>query len=187
MLKIIDSKKYMKEIQQLYDTAFPEEERYLDFKSTVKQMEGSRAGLKYGELVAFGDGEEDMTFFVGFVMVLFCGDIVHLYYFAIDEKLRGRRYGEQALNLIKARYENKNIWLSVERPDEMAENQQQRLMRKKFYYRNGFQDTGINVEKNGCQLEMMSADGTIDFNTLRQLGELVDEMVINGKNGDAAE
>lgn len=182
MLKIVDSNRFMEEIKQLYDTAFPREERYLDFEPAIKQMEAEDSGTKRGELVAFGEENGKEKNFVGFVMALFCGNIAHLYYFAIDEKLRGRRYGEQALNLIKARYKDRNIWLSVEIPDEHADNQQQRLRRKQFYYRNGFKDTDVSGEKNGCQLQMMSTDGTIDFDTLLQLDKLIDKMITEGKN-----
>lgn len=181
MLKVVDSDSFMKEIKQLYDTAFPREERYLDFEPAVKQMEAANSGEKRGELVAFGEDTGETAGFVGFVMVLFCGNIAHLYYFAIHENLRGRKYGEQALNLIKERYKDRTIWLGVELPDENAENQQQRLRRKQFYYRNGFRDTDVSGEKNGCMLQMMSTDGMIDPDTLVRLDKMIDEMVAEGR------
>ncbi|MCI8668908.1 MAG: GNAT family N-acetyltransferase [Lachnospiraceae bacterium] len=181
MLKVVDSDSFMKEIKELYDTAFPREERYLDFEPTVKQMEAADFGKRRGELLAFGEDTGETAGFVGFVMVLFCGDIVHLYYFAIQEKLRGRKYGEQALNLIRERYRDRNIWLSVELPDENADNQQQRLRRKQFYYRNGFRDTDVSGEKNGCMLQMMSTDGTVDSDILIQLDKLINKMITEGR------
>ncbi len=181
MLKVVDAGGFLKEIKELYDTAFPREERYLDFEPAIKQIEASDSGGTRGELVAFGKDTGGKVIFVGFVMVLFCGNIVHLYYFAIHEKLRGQKYGEQALNLIRNRYKGRTIWLGVELPDENAENQQQRLRRKRFYYRNGFQDTGVSGEKNGCMLQMMSTDGTIDPDTLITLDGLINEMIAEGR------
>lgn len=181
MLKVVDADGFMKEIKELYDTAFPREERYLDFEPAIKQMEAADSGEKRGELVAFGEDSGETAGFVGFVMVLFCGDIVHIYYFAIHEKLRGRKYGEQALNLIRERYKGRSIWLGVELPDETADNQEQRLRQKRFYYRNGFQDTDVSGEKNGCMLQMMSTDGTIDPETLVRLNDLINEMIAEGR------
>ena len=178
MLTIVNKEKYMKEIEQLYDLAFPKEERYLDFKPTIKQLEKEK-----GEVIAFEDvGEHNI--FVGFAMMLLCKNIAYIYYFAIDKKMRGKKYGEEALTLIKKRYANSDILLGVEKPDKTAKNQEERLRRKKFYYNNGFIDTEVEVEKNGFILQMMSIDGDVNLKSLWHLGVMVDDMIINGRKGE---
>ena len=82
---------------------------------------------------------------VGLAITVLYQDMVLLDYFAIHRKFRGQNYGSDALRLLKERYQDRRLILEIELPDEAAPNQEERLRRKRFYLRNGMQETELRV------------------------------------------
>ena len=49
--------------------------------------------------------------------------------------------------------------LLIERPDEAAENQAQRLSRRKFYLKNGFDSANLFISGASGEMEILSCGG----------------------------
>ena len=122
----------MRWLRGLFESAFPPEERP-PFGALRR-----RAKENVDWLLIEADGER-----AGFFYVLAKGDLYYLLFFAVDEKTRGRGIGTGALLQVIKRYQDKRLFLSIERVDEEgAENAEERIRRKNFYLRNGFSETG---------------------------------------------
>lgn len=90
------------------------------------------------------------------------GQVVLLDYFAISPTQQGGGIGGQALALLKQKYPASPLLIEIERVDEQPtpKNQTQRLRRRAFYLRNGFESAGIFAKVFGVQMELMSLGGT---------------------------
>ncbi len=58
-------------------------------------------------------------------------------------------------------YTGKRVLLLIERLDDKAENSRQRIARRSFYLRNGFDGAGFCVEIGGCQMEVLRWGGPV--------------------------
>ncbi len=119
------------ELRRLYETAFPKEEQipYEDLKRLMTVMP-----------LDFKAWYEDDTF-IGFTMVYRRPERSWFWYFAVQDELRGRGYGEQILQQIKEMYSHQSLILDIESPTQDSPNKEQRIKRHAFYLRNGFKDT----------------------------------------------
>ena len=142
-------------IRQLYKEAFPAVERK-PFSLLVK-----RQRLKRVEILSIFSLQESRP--VGLAISAFFGDLVLLDYFAMDPTLRGRGMGGEALELLRQRYQGKRFFLEIEPPDPQAENSRQRVRRKEFYLRHGFQDAGLQAVVAGAALDSMTDHCSLTF------------------------
>jgi len=119
-------------LRHLYENAFPKEEQipYDDLKHLLDTMPI--------DFSAYYDGDV----FVGLTMVLNRDDFNWGWYFAVEESLRGRGYGQQILSALISQYANRPLVIDIESPlQQDCSNKEQRLRRYGFYKRNGFRDT----------------------------------------------
>ena len=91
-----DSKDF-KEIKHLYIAAFPKSER-VPLRDLLRHDGAS-------EFVAGYDGET----FCGFYSALTFGDITHILFLAIDERLRAHGYGSAMLDIVAAAHPHNRI------------------------------------------------------------------------------
>ncbi len=140
------------EIESLYLRSFPEKER-----RPFEDLIGADAG--YVETTALYD--KDLL--VGFACLIQAGDIAHIIYFAVEEALRGRGYGSEALREIAREKAGSRIMVDIERPDSRAGNSAQRERRKRFYLRNGYAETGIRYRWHREDYEILVSGGTLSF------------------------
>ncbi len=150
---IIADKKQLKKIKKLYKKAFPRCER-CPFRLLLNQRKNGT-----GELFALVDGKS----FTGFVIMAFHGDFALINYFAIEDALRGKGMGTDALELIKDKYRNKRLFLESELPDEHNPNNVQQLRRLAFYKRCGFRVVGNPVSVFNNRFLLMSCGEGISF------------------------
>ncbi len=87
--------------------------------------------------------------------------IVFVHYFAISESCRSGGYGSKVMDLIKVKHAGKKIVLNIEKLDKQTPNYQQRVKRKAFYQRNGFNSSGYIVQEPREELEMLIFGGCI--------------------------
>lgn len=119
-----------------------------------------RAGKKHKlDLFLLRDRDENL----GLTVTVPYGDLVLVYYLAVDPEKRGQGVGSQVMALWQTQYPGKRIVLEIERPEEGAENQSQRLRRKAFYLRNGLRETGLTVSVFGVPMEVLSLNGPVTF------------------------
>lgn len=109
-------------------------------------------------------------------------DLVYLFYFAIDEKQRGKGYGSRLLWKLQEQYKGKVIFLAREQLVESARNYEQRVKRREFYSKNGFVDLPYQLKEAREVYDVMSVGGTVsakDYDTLitNWCGKFIRKMV----------
>lgn len=141
------------QIKQLYLTAFPEDERAPFLTLAVRSR---RANVDW---LGIFDGDICVGFFYN---VLYKEDLAYIFYFAIEENLRGCGYGSAAMSALKREYAGKRLFLAMEEMDEAAENFAQRVSRKEFYEFNGFRDMHTKLLEGRVIYDVMSIGGLVD-------------------------
>ncbi len=149
------------QIKQLYETAFPENERipWSELMRLIDEM--------HLDFTAFYNDET----LVGFYVVYPGPKVNWFWYFAVKEELRGQGIGQQILTLLIQKYEGKSIVLDMESPYQTpCPNPEQRQRRQHFYLRNGFRDTNLFKTYEDIEMTiMMMGPGTFtmtDWDTI---------------------
>lgn len=145
------------EIENLYKRAFPPNERK-PLKNIVEDSSG------VSDMIAFYDRD----IFCGFAILLDYKDISHITYFAIEDNLRDEGYGSQALEAIKEVKKGKRIIVDIEMERADAPNSEQRKIRRKFYFRNGYKDTEVVYDWCGDTYEILCYNGTVTTEEFEQ-------------------
>ncbi len=137
-------------VDALMTRAFPANERM----PMALLLPNGRAGA---ELFALLDGET----FCGFISLLTWRDVTHILFFAIDEALRGRGLGSEALRLLCRARPGQRVIADLEAWDSHAPNATQRRKRYRFYERCGFAPTDIAYRWRGERYVVLSHGGTV--------------------------
>ena len=139
------------EIRNLYEEAFPEEER-VPWEDLMRMTDAMPL-----DFTAY----YDVDTFVGFTIVMPREDYNWFWYFAVNEALRGKGYGQKILSHIIKRYDEKRLLLDMESPRQECDNLEQRNRRHDFYIRNGFKDTMAEKTFRGVTFTiLMKGEGT---------------------------
>lgn len=141
-----------RKIKELYISAFPKHERMpwwiLRILATQKDAEIT--------------GYYDDNAFCGFTYTITAEDMLFVLYFAVNIEIRGKGYGSAILEMLKQNNPDKTIFLNIELLDEGAENYDERVRRFNFYKKNGFYDTGLNMDEVGGTFRVLSSRENID-------------------------
>ena len=149
-------------IKRLYETAFPEDEQ-IPWKDLMRLVEEMPL-----DFTAYYDGEN----FIGFTIVYPRKSIN--WYFAVQEELRGKGYGQQILTQLIEKYKGQTCVLDMESPTQVSENIVQRHRRHAFYLRNGFRDTNVYRTYNDITMTiMMMGEGTF---TMQDWDDIIHEL-----------
>jgi len=116
----------------------------------------SRTKEEFIDFLAYYDDNK----FVGFAYLITDNDLTFIQYIAVDSTLHSKGYGSTILNQIKAQYPNNRIALNLETLDENAKNSEQRVKRRAFYAKNGYEDAGIITHVRGHTLDTLILGGT---------------------------
>lgn len=138
------------QVLSLYERAFPENER-----RPLEPLLADRSGCS--DFVAFMDGDD----FCGFACLLTWRDITHLIYFAIEDHLRGRGYGTEALKLMLTLHPGHRYIADLEAPDPAARNFRQRESRRAFYMHAGYTPTKVHYSWLGEKYEILALGGKV--------------------------
>lgn len=151
-MNLVDARKYKKQIKQLYNSAFPRNERApLSFLF-------HRTGNGRDSFYAVEDNEE----FVGLVYTIGIEKLVYVFFLAVVEDKRGNGYGSRILQIVKNLYPDCVITLAIEdTSDSCAENFEQRIKRLKFYESNGFKQLHIKINEVGVDYELLGTENTV--------------------------
>lgn len=142
----------LKEILDLYQTAFPKQEQ---------ANPGFILGLTKKETVRF-HGFYDEDAFVGLAYTLSFKDMTYLWYLAVSSDIRGKGYGSQVMKLLKDLYPNNRIVLNLDVQDAGAEDADVRKKRKEFYIKNGYKMADYACIFNKNHLDVMTIRGDVD-------------------------
>ena len=154
----------LKNVRQLYFSAFPLEER----KPFELILEKSDAG--YVEILAIESDEGD---FLGLAISISCDDLLLLDYFAVMPQCRGQGVGTQALELLLKRYTGRRFFLEIENTQAAGPDVDQRLRRKAFYSAGGFSAVKWRVNLLGVDMEIMTWRCAVSFEEYHSLYENV--------------
>lgn len=141
--------KEKKQIKKIYEDAFPKKER-MPFVLMV-----AMSLLLTTKFFAFYDNER----LCGLIYMAKIGRQAFIMFFAVDEQLRSKGYGAKILGILKNKYPNCKIVVSIEPCNESAQNFTLCQRRKNFYLQNGFCDTGYNIKLNGINQEILISGG----------------------------
>ena len=146
-------------IESLYKDAFPKNERAPLWFLRHKAKQSN---------VAFNSLYDNESW-IGLLYTTEYRDILLVIYLAIDASCRSGGYGTKVLTALRENHPNKRIVLNIEQIDKQADNNAQRVKRKRFYEKNGYTSTGIIVEELGQPFEMLISGGSITSEETRQV------------------
>ncbi|URZ86643.1 GNAT family N-acetyltransferase [Floricoccus penangensis] len=130
----------------LYRKSFPRDEQ-IPFRTLL-----SKSDKDFVDFLAVYD--DDML--IGLVYLMHDDDLTYLSYLAVDDEFQSRGFGSQILQALKKEYTNQRICLTYEKIDPKADNNAQRLARKKFYDKNGFDYLNFYIEEYHVLYSVMS-------------------------------
>ena len=115
---------------------------------------------------------------LGFVVVIPYKNMVMVDYLAVSSKIRSRGTGSKILQEVCGRFSDQKIVLLIERLDDTAENKEQRIARRRFYFKNGFTSSDIYIAGRSGDMEILNFGGTVskqEYMDLQQyaLGKLM--------------
>ena len=143
LVRIENTKAEMNRVEELYLRAFPANERF-PFRLLKKRALQGKAdfwNLFEGEL------------WVGFA---------YLFFFAIDEKLRGKGYGTAAIKAMIEHYKGKRLFLALENWLEECSNPEERVKRHDFYLNCGLQDLPYKLRELKMVYAIMGSGGKVE-------------------------
>lgn len=168
-----DGKVYQDAVWELYETAFPPEEKK---PRALMEMLTEQGRM---ELLAIVNGEE----FIGLAFNMFNEKTALLDYLAIDDKHRNCGYGSEAVKALTTRFCDRKYILEIEMQDEYAPNALERQRRKSFYLRNGLKETGVFANVYDTDFELLTPDGILTYqNYLDVLTDILGEHVVKRIN-----
>lgn len=138
-------------IRRLYYKAFPFAERA---PFCFLMMKRSIPGVDFLSMHADG-------MWVGFCYVVNYKDISYVLFLAINDDARGCGYGSYMLKALKKKYEGNRILLAIEKMDDTADNYEERLNRKHFYEKNGFELLPYRIREINQVYDSMSYGGEV--------------------------
>ena len=140
-----------KEVKAIYKEAFPKREQkpFFSLRFSV-----------YREKVLMYVAKEDGVV-LGFIVVCVSGDLVMVDYLAVSQKIRSKGTGSYILSSLSKLYKDKRIVLLIEKLDECSDNVAQRIARRKFYFKNGFESSNLYMQGKSGEMEILSLGGKV--------------------------
>lgn len=134
------------EIKEIYLEAFPKRERkpYISLRRSVKK----------GKAIVMTAMEENKL--LGFVVLIPHEDMVMVDYLAVSSKIRSKGTGSFIMQKVCEVFRDRKILLLIERLSDSAENQEQRIARRKFYVKNGFTSSDIFITGASGEMEVLN-------------------------------
>ncbi|MBO4866957.1 MAG: GNAT family N-acetyltransferase [Ruminococcus sp.] len=159
LINIKRDKSDLEKIKRLYHNAFPSDER-APFGILVR-------GAKKPNVNFFSCRDGDK--WIGFLYTVNYLDLSYVFYFAVDEALRGKGYGSAILKAAQKKYSGRRLFLAIEEVEKKYKNYQQRVNRLRFYERAGFVRTGQKMQEASVIYDLMSIGGRVRNEEYRQL------------------
>ena len=156
---IKNDKSDIEKIKRLYNTAFPADERAPFFIL----LRGAQK--KNVDFFSCRDGDE----WVGFLYVVNRLDLSYVFYFAVDDNMRGKGCGTAILRSAQEYYKDRRLFLAIEEIDEKYGNYDQRVRRLHFYENAGFIHTGQKMQEANVIFDLMSINGRVRNKEYRDL------------------
>ena len=151
--KVVKSKR-KQDIKEIYLSSFPKEER---MPFTLMLM---MSCLWNTDFLAFYEGDT----LCGIAYLASIRKLTLIMFFAVAESLRSLGYGGRILDEIQARKANHKIVVSIEPCGGETGSTGQKIRRKRFYQKNGYEETGYSMKLAGQEQEILIKNGVFSKN-----------------------
>lgn len=148
--KIIQNDQWAK-IKKIYLEAFPKRER--------KPFCVLRHSVKTGKAQIFTVSDQDTV--IGFTVVIPYRDMVMVDYLAVSQGIRSKGTGSYIMQKVCKQFSDRRILLLIERLDDQADNREQRIARRKFYFKNGFSSSELFIKGASGDMEILTFGGKV--------------------------
>ncbi len=99
---------------------------------------------------------------VGMVYMVTDAKVAYVFYFAVDEKFRGKGYGKATMGLLLEKYKDKRFFLALEDVNEAsARNTDERIRRHIFYEHCGLVDLPGKIKEGPVTFAIMGNGGSV--------------------------
>lgn len=142
-------------VRRLYGRAFPANERK-PFSIIVCMRRQGKTDVWLLEQ----DGR-----FAGLATTINGDGLILLDYLAVEDKLRGQGTGTRALTALREAYPGCGLFVEIESPYADGPDQAERIRRRAFYERSGFQPSRTMASVFGVPMELLCCDCQVDFET----------------------
>lgn len=149
------------DIKSLYKSSFPRNEQTPMFML----LNGARTGK------AKFNAYYDKDLFAGFTYTTVHGDITCVQYLVVNTNYRSKGYGAKILEAVKEMHPQNRIALTIEKLDSDAENNEQRIKRRQFYIKNGYEPIGKVLRIFGADYEILSCNGVCSAEEFLQVSK----------------
>ena len=151
-----------REVEKLYCSAFPEEERLPFRRMTMLSL------LKPSvDLLAYYEAD----LFCGFSFTVVTGRYLYINFFAVDPALRGKGYGSRMAALLREKYPKAAV-CEVKAPKDSAVDQDPDVKRIRFWEGTGFDffDGAYTITNpHGVKYLVGTTDGSFDRDAYRSI------------------
>lgn len=139
------------QIKEIYLEAFPKRERkpYFTLRRSVKK--------KQAVVMTAAEGGQ----LLGFTVLIPYRDMVMVDYLAVSSKIRSKGTGSYIMEQVCKHFADQTVVLLIERLDDLADNRDQRIARRKFYVKNGFTSADIFISGASGDMEILNYGGTV--------------------------
>ena len=151
-IRVTRKQKDYRSVVELMITAFPPEER---IPIWVLHLLSRKRNVNFH---AWYDNRE----FCGITYTIESEKMIFLLYFAVNAQQRSKGYGSRIIHELKQTAGGREIILNVEKPDQSAENNAQRMKRIAFYEKNGFYQSGFDLRIEGTDYLVFSTNALPD-------------------------
>ena len=158
MSPLPEDPKQLNAVRALYDSSFPDDER-IPWKMLLKlQNENRLLHVFYMEHTL-----------AAFTCLFLYRDIAYLSYLTVSEDMMNHGIGSAVLEHIKAALPQHRIVIDIEELNKDSDNYEERLRRRNFYLRCGFEPSGIGYYYYHVRYELLCCNGPISGDDFRNL------------------
>jgi len=138
-------------VKLLYENAFPDDEKAPFLLLLAKQH------LADVDFLSIYAGKK----WAGFFYLVNYQNLSYIFYFAVRPEFRRKGIGSQALQRLQKFYQGRKLFLAIEQLDEHVTNYEERVSRKYFYLKNGFQELHRRVQEGTVIYELLGIGGDV--------------------------
>lgn len=146
-------------LRNLYQSAFPENER------APFLMLWAKSGRENVDFWAIYADE----IFAGLLYIVHDGNLSYIFYLAVSSELRGQGIGSRILQALCKLYKGNRIFLGIEELDEHSPNYAERVKRKHFYMKNGFEELHHKIIEGTVIFELLGVGGDVTADEYQNL------------------
>ncbi len=157
--------KYIKQINEIFISSFPIEERYIDVNDMIKKKNTNLYSLI----------EDNKA--IGMIYLIEHRDMIFILYIAVDSNIRSEGNGSFILNWCLNEYKSKKIFLNVDEVNIDFEDYKIRKKRLDFYLKNGFYLTEYISKEDTKNFNILANTNYINVNEYIELDKIVAEIL----------